>query len=295
MTDPVGKIYATWTDPTGVEWPLTDLDPSRGWHTTREISGWGAMPYEIITDPQARGGETVRHIRSNPARINWQLNIWGDTHLEFLDRFRDIRRAIMMTVHRGIPGRLTVYRPDGSGRWIEAFYEDGFSGSGGENWVFANPVVTFFCPDGAWRDVTPVVENREFGSVSTLVSFLSPFWTLSSGSFGGSPVMGNPGDLTAWPEWTITGPMTGITGTNVTTGQSFTITYELVAGEEITMTTDRPTIRGPGGQNLVNALNWPSAYLWGVVPGDNEVEFSIGGFGVGTSVTIQFYPRYDGA
>ncbi len=294
MTDP-GTIYATWTDPTGVEWPLTDHTPSRGYHTTREISGWGAMPYELVTDPQARGGETVRHIRSNPARINWPLNIWGDTHLEFVDRYRDLRRAIMMTVHRGLPGRLTVYRPDGSGRWIEAYYEDGFTGAGGENWLFANPVITFFCPDGAWRDITPVTETRQFGVAGTLVSFLAPFWTLSAGSVGGAPLMNNPGDLTAWPEWTITGPLTGITGTNVTTGQSFTLTYEITAGQAITLTTDRPTVRGPGGQNLVSYLNWPTAYLWGVVPGDNAIEFSLGGYGTGTTVEIQFYPRYDGA
>jgi hypothetical protein len=295
MTDPVGKIYATWTDPTGVVWPLTDLDPARGWHTTRGIAGWGAMPYELVTDPQSRGGETVRHIRSLPARLTWPLNIWGDTHMEFVDRFRAIRKAIMMTVHRGLPGRLTVMRPDGTGRWIEAFYEEGFSGAANEMWVHANPVITFYCPDGAWRDITAVNEHRDFGTAGTLTSFLSPFWTLSAASVGGSPVMSNPGDLVAWPEWVITGPASGITATNLTTGQSFTITYDLTAGQSITVTTDRPTVRGPAGQNLVNALNWPSAYLWGVAPGDNEVEFSIGGFGTGTTIDIAFYPRYDGA
>jgi hypothetical protein len=294
MTTPVGRIYATWTDPTGEEWPLTDLDPSRGFHTTRDISGWGAMPYEFITDPQARGGESVRHIRTNPARITWPLNIWGDTHLEFVERYRAIKRAIMMTVHRGVPGRLTVMRPDGTGRWIDAFYEDGFAGQAGENWIFANPVVTFYCPDGTWKDITPTVETRVFGT-ETLVSFLAPFPTLSPGTVGGSPLMDNPGDLVAWPEWVITGPATGFTATNSTTGQSFSLTYELLAGETITLTTDRPTVRGPAGQNIVDSLDWPTAYLWGLQPGENEVSFSVGGTGVGSKVVITYYPRYDGA
>jgi hypothetical protein len=291
----VGTIYATWTDPTGVEWPLTDKTPDRGYHTTRGIAGWGAMPYEIVTDPQARGGETVRHVRQLPARLTWPLNIWGDTHLEFVDRYRALRRAIMMTVHRGQPGRLTVMRSDGSGRFIEAFYEDGWGGESGENWLFANPVVTFYCPDGAWKDIERVVETRTFGTAGTLVSFLAPFPTFSAGQSGGSPTLTNPGELVAWPEWVITGPASGITGTNVTTGKSFSLVYDLAAGESITVTTDRPTVRGPAGQNLVNALNWPTAYLWGLEPGDNTVEFSIGGSGIGTTIEISFYPRYEGA
>jgi hypothetical protein len=294
MTTPVGRIYATWTDPTGQEWPLTDLSPERGFHTIRAIAGWGAMPYEIVTDPQARGGESVRHIRANPARVTWPLNIWGDTHLEFVDRYRQIKRAIMMTVHRGIAGRLTVMRPDGSGRWIEAFYEDGFGGEAGENWVHANPVLTMFCPDGAWKDVEPTVETRVLGSEAP-VSFLSPFLTLSPGAVGGSPVMDNDGDLIAWPVWTITGPASGFTATNQTTGQSFTLTYNLLATETITLTTDRPSVRGPAGQNLVDALDWPTAYLWGLEPGENQVSFSVGGASVGTKVTISYYARYDGA
>lgn len=294
MTTPVGRIYATWTDPSGVEWPLTDLAPERGFHTPRGIAGWGAMPYEIITDPQSRGGENVRHIRTNPARLTWPLNIWGDTHLEFLDRYRAIKRAIMMSVHRGLPGRLTVMRPDGSGRWIEAFYEDGFGGEAGENWVHANPILTLYCPDGAWKDSDPVVETRVFGTEAA-VSFLAPFLTLSAGAVGGSPVMDNPGDLVAWPEWTITGPATAFTATNATTGQSFTLTYTLLAGETITLTTERPSVRGPLGQNLVDALDWPTAYLWGLQPGVNEISFSVGGTGAGSKVILTYYPRYDGA
>lgn len=294
MTTPVGRIYASWTDPTGVEWPLTDLAPERGFHTPRGISGWGAMPYEIITDPQARGGESVRHIRTNPARITWPLNIWGDTHLEWLDRYRAIKRAIMMTVHRGIPGRITVMRPDGSGRFIEAFYEDGFTGEAGENWVHANPTLTMYCPDGAWKDVVPRIETRTLGSEAP-VSFLSPFLTLSPSAVGGSPVIENPGDLVAWPEWTITGPASGFTATNLTTGQSFTLTYDLLATETITLTTDRPTVRGPAGQNIVDALDWPTAFLWGLQPGTNGVSFSVGGASAGTKVVLTYYPRYDGA
>ncbi len=288
----VGTIFATWTDPTGLVWPLTDIHPDRGYFTTFGIAGWGASPYEIVTDPHQRGGEQIRHIRALPARVTWPIHVWGETHQQFIDRYRMLRRAIMMTVHRRLPGILTVKRPDGSARYIEAWYEDGFTGEAGENWLSANPVVTFYCPDGAWRDVDQVVERRGFG---TPQNFYSPFLTVSESQVIGATTITNPGDLTAWPEWTITGPCTSVSAINNSTGQSFLLTYTLTAGQTITITTDRPTVRGPAGENLVGALNWPEAFLWGLLPDANDVTFTVAGGSTGTEIELAFNPRYEGA
>ncbi len=288
----VGTMYATWTDPLGTVWPLTDNSPTRGWFTTPGVAGWGAQPYEITTDPQSRGGESVRHIRPMPGRLTWPLHIWGDTHQQFVDRYRALRRAILMTVHRGIPGVLTVQRPDGTARSVECFYEEGFGGDAGQNWLSASPVLTLFCPDGAWKGVDQVVERREF---ATPVSFFSPFGTLSSSQVLGQTTVTNPGELNAWPEWTIVGPCTSLTATNNSTGQTFTLTFTRAAGAVATITPDRPTVRGPLGQNLTNYLNWPTAYLWGLLPDDNNIEFAVGGGAAGSAVQLAFHARYEGA
>lgn len=291
-TEDVGNIYSTWTDPTGVVWPLNDTAPERGYFTRFAIAGWGARPYEIVTDPMSRGGDSVRHIRAQPARVIWPLHIWGDTHQQFVNRYATLRRAVMMTVHRGLPGTLTVKRPDGTARYIEAFYEQGWEGEARENWLSANPVVTLFCPDGAWKDITSIVERRVFGNP---VSFYSPFLTVSESQVIGQTVINNPGDLPAWPTWTITGPCTSVTATSNTTGQSFVLTFTLTAGQTITITTDRPTVRGPVGQNLVGSLNWPAAYLWGLQAGANDIQFVVAGSGTGTAIELAFNPRYEGA
>ncbi len=81
----VGTMFATWTDPTGVVWPLTDIAPERGYFTTFGVGGWGAMGYEIVVDPMARGGESVRHIRAQPARLTRPVHIWGETHQQVVD------------------------------------------------------------------------------------------------------------------------------------------------------------------------------------------------------------------
>ncbi len=293
-SEDIGTISATWTDPAGTIWFLTDTADERGHFTTQEIAGWGAMPYEIITDPNARGGETVRFIRQQPARITWPLHIFGRTHMEFVERYRAIRRAFLMTVHRGQSGVLRIYRPDGSYREIDAFYEEGFGGEGGENWVFANPVLTLFCPDGAWRgsEVIPV-ELTAGGSVDVFNQFL----TLSSSQVIGDTTIDNKGELVAWPDWTITGPCTAVTATNATLGLTWTVTYTLTAGQIMTIATGgpRPGVRGPAGQNLPNSLNWPTAYLWGLVPGDNDIEFVVAGASAGTKIRLDYNPLYEGA
>lgn len=295
MTTPlnsVGTMVATFIDPTGQEWPLSNTSDEWGWFTTPEIAGWNATPYEFTLDPVPRGGDDVRYIRSQSVRITWPLHIWGETHTEFLERYRSIRRAFMSTIHRQAPGILRVARPDGTAREIDVYYESGFQGEGGENWLSANPVLTLLAPEAYWRDVEPTTVVREYAPGA---DFLNPFPTISSASVIGSTTVDNPGDVEAWPTWVITGPMTVLTAANTTTNRSFELTYTLTAGQQITITTFRPTVRGPAGQNLVNSLNWPTAYLWSLMPGSNAITFTLAGSGAGSRIELDFYPRFDGA
>ncbi len=297
VADVVGNMYATFTDPLGGIHELTNTvgigtDDELGWFTTPEVSGWGAKPYEFVVDPLPRGGESVRFIRSQAGRVIWPLHIWGQTHQTFLERYREIRRAFMSTVHRRSPGILTVSRPDGRSRQLDVYYEEGFKGEPGEDWLYANPKLTLYAPDGYWRDTEATIVTRAY---SPGVSFFNPFGTLSSSQVFGNTVINNPGEVDAWPVWTITGPAESLTATNNTTGQSFILTYSLMAGETVTITTLRPTVRGPAGQNLVASLNWPTAQLWPLYGGDNNVEFTVGGSASGTKIQLTFYPRYEGA
>lgn len=287
----IGTITATWTAPTGEVYPLSDNSDVRGYFTTFGVAGWGSTPFEYVADAASRGGEIVRFVRSQPARITWPLHIWGDTHMQFIERFRMVRRAFLATAHRGEPGYLTVARPDGSARKIAAFYEDGFSGEAGQMHRSANPVLTLYCPDGAWTDVEAVTLTRSYAPA---VSFFSPFLTVSSAAVLGMTSLDNTGDLPAWPVWTINGPMTSLIATNLTTSQSFTLTSTLTLGQSITITTDRPTVRDNAGHNIVGSINWPAAQLWGLEPGINEVNFQVAGASTGTSITLSFNARYEG-
>lgn len=291
MIEDVGTMYAVLIDPDGVQWPLTEDGDEPGWFTPGGVAGWGATDYELATDPVPRGGDNVRFIRAQPGRVTWPLYVGGQTHLEFVSRLRTIKKAFMSTVHRGLPAILRVSRPDGTAREIEFFYEDGWQLAGDAH-LFAKVALTLFCPDGYWRDAAATVIRRVQGAG---VNFLNPYPQTSSSQVLGESEADNPGDVQAWPSWTVTGPMTSLVATNVTTGRAFTLTHTLSTGQTITIETLQPAVTGPAGVNLVGALNWPTAYLWPLEPGVNEVEFVANGSGTGTSVELSFRARYEGA
>lgn len=289
----VGRPTATFTDPDGNVWDLTDIDPSVGFFTTPGVAGLYARPYEWTLDQLPRDGADVRAVHGKEARVTWPLHIYSDvSHMDWLTRYREIRNAFLKTAWRRATGLLTVYRPDGSARCIDVLYEAGFEGAGGEGIVSANAAVTLIAPDGYWRSVEPLTETRAFTAGA---SFLSPFLTVSPGSVLGSTTITNVGDVEAWPTWTVTGPATQVTATNNTTNQEWVFTYSLAAGEIATITTKRPTVRGPAGQNLVGRINWPAAYLWPLRDGTNSVNFQVAGAANGTSIVMSYYPRFEGA
>lgn len=293
VTVETDRLQVQWFPPDGsAPIELTEPGANHGWFTTRGVGGWGAVPVSRIDDQSPRGGVTVRHVRDEPRSITWPLHVWGDTSTEMVQRMRRLVRAFTMTRDYG-PGTLRVSRPSGGRREILAYYEDGLGGDVGQGYYSASPVLTLFCPDGFWRAVDPVVDRRSYGADGGGV-FLNPFMTVaSSRTLSGPTEIINPGDTDAWPVWTITGPADGVVATNHTTGESFTLTYDLAAEETITITTDPPTVRGPAGEVLTGALNWPGAVLWPLKPGRNEVEFAVTESAAGTEIALSYTPRYE--
>lgn len=306
-TEDYGNLTGSWIDPDGKEWPLSDDSAGSPWFTVSGPAGWGAAPFEIVTDPLPRGGEQVRFIRAQPRRIHWPLYIGSDiSHEAFTASYRQLVRAITRTATRQAPGFLKIGRGNGRYRQIACYYEEGLEGEAGENHRFAKPVVSFYCPDGYWAGDRPVVAARDFlpsgtsGSAGS-TSFFSPFMTLGNSKVltGGDndppTTIVNAGDVEAWPVWKIVGPMVKLTARNDTTGTRFALTYNLAAGQTITITTNRPSVRGPGDANLSRYIDWfntSGTELWPLLDGPNDIFFQIDGAGAGTHVEMAFTPRY---
>lgn len=296
----IGTFAATYYDPAGGVWPLTTR--SLGWYSLAGgIAGLGAAPIDITADPYPRGGSRVRHVQPAARTITWSIRVEADSHQEFVARWRALARAITRTTRDG-PGVLEIARPDGSRRQIAVYYQAGFEGvaqgTSGLFWDVA--VVQWLCEDPYWYDPVPQTVHRQF---DTTADFLSPYPSVSSSQVLGATTVTNPGDVPAWPAWTISGPATLITMTRTDTGESFVLDPNataighgtLLAGQQVTVTTDPPTVRYQGGTNWIGALNWPSASLWDLAPGDNAVTFELDGAGVGSAVDLSFHPRYETA
>lgn len=287
-----GTIYATWTDPSGGLWQLSNTADDIGWFTTKGPSGWGAAPVELITDPLSIGGVSVRLARVGPRRLTWPLFIWGETHLQFVERYRNLVNAFTSTIHLQAPGVLRVQRGDGTSRSIECWYEGGLEGEPAENWSAARPVLTLMCPEPFWASDELQSVTRSF---AVGVPYLAPFPTITNSDALGDSIIQNPGDIDAWPDFTFTGPMTQMIATNNRSGDSFTVNYTLAAGETITITTNPPTVLGPNGENVAGALDFPTAVLWALKPGANAVTFTGNGVTTGSAVTLSFAARYEAA
>lgn len=296
----VGFASAVFYGPDGTAWPLTD--DQRGWFTLADgVSGLGAAPYELTTDAHPRGGARLRHAQPQPRTIVWPLHVFGDTHTEFLGRWRQLARAFTSTLRDG-PGTLEIARPDGTRRQIACYYQEGLEGQAtrGTGIVSDTAILTLWCEDPYWVDPVPVVVHREH---ATGEDFFVPYPSVSSGQVLGSTTVENPGDVLVWPEWSITGPATLVTFTHVDSSEAFALDPNataiahgnLLAGEQVTVTTDPPRVRYQNGDNWIGALNWPGAVLWALRPGDNAVTFALTGSGPGSAVDLSFFPRYETA
>ncbi|MDX3753738.1 phage tail protein [Streptomyces sp. AK08-02] len=294
----VGFAVATYTDPTGKVWSLTDEDA--GWFTLADgVSGLGATSYSLTTDAHPRGGARLRYAQAQPRAIVWPLYVYGEDHVEFVGRWRALATAFTRTLREG-PGWLEIARPDGGRRRIAVYYQEGFEGRGskGSGIVSDSAAITLWCEDPYWIDPVEVSVHRETGALS---SFFTPYPTVSSSQVLGATTLRNPGDVVVWPKWTVTGPASLITFTNQGTGEQFTLDPTavghgaLLAGQQVTISTDPPTVRYQDGSNWVGALNWPSAVLWGLAPGNNPVTFQLNGSGPGSAVDLVFNPRYETA
>lgn len=288
-----GDLRATWTAPDGTEVELTN--PDLGWVTDRAATGWGAAPITIVTDPHPRGGVSVRHIQPDARFITWPLEVFGATHLDFTSLWRYIMSLFTMTRRRG-PGVLRVFRPDGTAREIEAYYQAGFAGTAGQGHTFDTAVMTLLCPDPYWRDAE-ATEPPPWDYEAAPADFLDPYPTVSSGqSVNGDSTVTNPGDVEAWPVWTVTGPMTSLEAENTTTGESFTLTGTLVDDTEtVVIDTYAGTVTGPDGSSWFGNLDLPGAVLWGLDPGVNEITLAMAGANTGSQIAMRWRSRWESA
>ncbi len=280
--DPPSRNVEEWTfrDRDDVLWPLTRRELGY-WILHKTVTGLGVTPRVKTRDDRARGGTTTRHEWVDGRLITFDMFVRGRDRVEMLSRWRPLATALAGG------GVLRIAQADGTVREIDVELEPGSFDTHPEmlGW-HEQPTVQLWCPDGWFRDPTPIVVER---NQRTRRPFLAPFMSVSSSRIPGRETVRNDGDGPAWPNWLIRGGMSGFTAVNHTLGASWSLNPDwdddgpLGSGEIVQVSSDPPTATGPDGQVWWGAI---TGDLWPLAKGDNDIEFLLSGVGDGAGVTM---------
>lgn len=201
------------------------------------------------------------------------------------------------------PGQLIMQLPNGDQRAIDVFISEGprFEPSQvgvWDEWAFAE-ILRFTAYDPVIYD--PVQQSTTFTADAELVFPIT--FPITFGSLAMTTNVAYSGTWLEYPVFVVTGPITGIVITNLTTGESITLNYAVPGGVSVTidLSYGAKTVVDSLGNNLIGSVS-PASDLgtWHLAPdpeapgGVNQVEVTGTGVSGASSVVMTWYTRYFG-
>lgn len=283
-----------WITPSGAEFRLTDAPA--GFRVTKGASGLWVPPIQLSTDDTPLvDGVFVTDVYAPPRTIVLPVLILATDRTIFRAR----ARALVDAMSFGRECALELRQPDGQRRRITAWYNGGLEGledrdTGGETWYRC--AVRILCPDPYWFDPEPVVLSWEFAGAP--VPFLGdPFLPieLTPGEILGATTVTNPGDVDAYPEWTVTPPADEVTLTDDDNDRSLTISATVPPGETLHIVTRTrfTDVRLSDGTDYWGEITGSNPSFWPLEPGTTNITLSLTGAAAGSKVEAMFHPRYE--
>lgn len=275
-------------------------------------TGGGLPPITYIASSGPfQDGQTLRGYRLQPRAyillVRWQgcsREEYWRLRAKLLDRVRPNRQTIG-TLN---PYRLRKRYLQGDALQVRDLYVMPAQGPEfiGRNpqqwdeWGFSE-TIRFIAHDPTWYDgdttsvaVTPTTTDN------LVFPFTAPF-IFGSGVISHSEAVTYAGTWAAYPTITIDGPVNGPQITNVTTGEALKFSYNVVAGEQVTIDLGAKTVVNNFGANLIGYLTadsdlatWHLEPAPGAAGGINTISFA--GFGAtgATLFTISYQNRFIG-
>lgn len=287
----INEMPQVWfTDPAGATTKFNDW--ANGWVLQPGAKGLD-MPTYAFSQDESPGidGYAIRQVRAGGKEIALPIAFWADdSRAAYLTRRRTLIRSL--NPKRGL-GTLTVTQADGSARTIAACYSAGLEGdesldAAGARWCMG--VLTFACPSPFWLGAEVTTEWR-----TAVTGSFFPVLPLVVGNSQvlGSVTVDNDGDDTAFPVWTVTGPATAISLTNVTTGEVLVLSHTITIGDTVVIDTRerQQTALLNGTTNLWGDLTDAST-MWALEPGSNDLTLMVTGSTADTRVRMTYQPRY---
>lgn len=275
-----------WVDPDN---GITELDCE--WDATGRFA---PNPIFEADGVPGQSGQRLRFVRHDVHEF--AMKFWLTDISEEALRTQLRASIFKMDPTKGI-GRLRVIAPGGDSREIFCRVSSGLGISevlGEDSAFYAQRIsATFIAHDPYWYSVgdTAIVYTGDV-AVATFFPFF-PLRLSASAVFVNDNSINNPGDLEAWPVWTISGPASNIVLSNLTTSESINLNTAIVSGSTITIDT-RPgakTVLADDGTSLFPLMT-PTSSLFSLQRGDNHIQIAMDSTTSTSSVRLAFRPRY---
>lgn len=278
----------TWTGWDGTRWELTNPDGGVVL-VTGGVVGMNMPAFDhYSSESPALAGARHRGSRARPREPEWPLLVYSDaSSAEWIER----DRAFWRTMHPDKAGQWTVTDPrTGASRSLLCrFYDDG-------NHAFdIDPVeagwglyaITLMADQPYW--LGDWVTSPTWGQVTStdfIPSGGAPPFNITSGAAFAAAELTNPGDVAAWPTWTIKGPFSSLTLT--VAGGVIGVPGGVPAGQTLTVHTDpRDQAALLGGTDVTGTVDFDPR----PIPAGETSPVGVTYAGSG-SVQAAFLPRY---
>jgi hypothetical protein len=286
-TEAQGNLIHTWTGWDGSLW-LFRQDQGV-WLDSDGIRGLG-MPditRYTSTSPSMNGSRNRGYIIAE-RQVFWPL------HIAFTD---DLDAAFWRTMLPYETGTWTVQKPNGDQRSLDLrFVDDSQWATAGSPWLLKHNLygINLVAEQPLWRGA-PIIQSWDasppiqfFGGGTIGSPQLGPPFGISASNDYGSATITNPGDVEAWPKWTMTGPFTSATvGIG---GATVTVPFTVASGSSLVIDTS-PRVQAAVLNGTTDKTAQLGSVSWASVPPGQDVTLSVSTVG-GGSVSAELVPLY---
>lgn len=263
------------------------LDGSDGFVLTQGLRGLGLTPADLRLTSSAGDGATWRGTRRRERDIDAPVTVLGAHRDEVAQK---LRRLAAVLSDRIAPPSLVATYGAGESYAITVHYVAGaetqYGGEAGA--LFCTWPMTWRAPDPYWVSTEPVIFSAVGATSSRNLLPNLVALEVSSSQALGTLTVSNPGDVDAYPVWTVKGPTSSLTISQA--GVGFTYSSALTSSDTLTIDTRAGTVRNQAGTNLYGGLA-AAPKLFRLPPGSSTVSIVATGATADTRISGYFNPR----
>lgn len=256
---------------------------------TTGVLGFGIPPTQVRISESASAGGVWRNTKRGVRDIDLPIVVTGTDRQDLETKLR--RLSNLLQDFNG-PTKIRASYSDGTAFELNAHYVGGGDVEYGEesNLKMAKWVISMQAPNPYWESVNPVNYTLQMiGGRGLLKGSTSLSQLKLSGQYGfGDVTLVNPGDVVAYPTWTITGPADSVSISQ--NGVGFTYAGAIAAGEQVVIDTFTGTVVDQDGVNRYGNLA-AAPKLFPINPGTQTVSIAAPGSIDTTVIAGNFKPR----